>query len=148
MRHVRDVLRLGFAGISKHEVARRMGVAASTVHETIERFTASGLDWPLPEAVTDSELEARLYKNAGTKQGGAEPLRLPAATRLGPYHRNERRVQSPEFTSAWIRAVCNVTFVTQVQNETNLIVQQDAPVALKRFEWQTNLVQIGTIEVS
>jgi transposase len=69
MRHVREVLRLGFAGISKHEVARRTGVAASTVRETIERFTASGLDWPLPEAVTDSELEARLYKNAGTKQG-------------------------------------------------------------------------------
>jgi len=69
MRHVREVLRLGFAGISKHQVARRTGVAASTVRETIERFTASGLDWPLPEAVTDSELEARLYKNAGTKQG-------------------------------------------------------------------------------
>lgn len=69
MRRVREVLRLGFAGISKHEIARRTGLAASTVRETIERFKATGLDWPLPDAVTDSDLEAKLYKNAGTKQG-------------------------------------------------------------------------------
>jgi transposase len=69
MRHVREVLRLGLAGISKHEIARRSGLAASTVRETMARFKASGLDWPLPDSVTDSELEAKLYKNAGTQQG-------------------------------------------------------------------------------
>jgi len=69
MRRVREVLRLGFGGISKHEIARRTGLAASTVRETIERFKTTGLDWPLPETVTDSDLEAKLYKNAGTKQG-------------------------------------------------------------------------------
>jgi len=69
MRRVREVLRLGFAGISKHEIARRTGLAASTVRETIARFKATGLDWPLPATVTDGDLEAKLYKNAGTKQG-------------------------------------------------------------------------------
>ena len=69
MRRVREVLRLGFGGISTHEIARRTGLAASTVRETIARFKAAGLDWPLPDAVNDSELEAKLYKNAGTKQG-------------------------------------------------------------------------------
>jgi transposase len=69
MRHVREVLRLGFAGISKHEVARRTGLAPSTVRETLKRFEAAGLTWPLPEGVADGDLEARLYKNAGTKQG-------------------------------------------------------------------------------
>src|SRR5229473_1714814 len=69
MHRVREVLRLGFGGISKHEIARRTGLAASTVRETIARFKAAGLDWPLPDAVNDSELEAKLYKNAGTKQG-------------------------------------------------------------------------------
>jgi transposase len=69
MRRVREVLRLGFAGISKHEIARRTGLAASTVRETLARFKAAGLDWPLPESVTDGELEEKLYKNAGTKQG-------------------------------------------------------------------------------
>jgi len=69
MRRVREVLRLGLAGISKHEIARRTGLAPSTVRATIDRFKATGLGWPLPEAVDDGELEARLYRNAGTKQG-------------------------------------------------------------------------------
>jgi DNA-binding IclR family transcriptional regulator len=69
MRHVREVLRLGSAGISKHEIARRMGLAPSTVRETLRRFEAAGLVWPLPDDVTDEDLEARLYKSAGTKQG-------------------------------------------------------------------------------
>ncbi|HZL37786.1 MAG TPA: IS21 family transposase, partial [Tepidisphaeraceae bacterium] len=76
MRVVREVLRLTFAGISKREVARRTGLASSTVRATIARFQSLGLTWPLPETVTDSDLEAKLYKNAGKKQGhrrSAEP---------------------------------------------------------------------------
>jgi len=69
MRHVREILRLGDAGISKHEIARRTGLAASTVRETLKRFASAGLVWPLPDEVTDTVLEAALYKNAGTKQG-------------------------------------------------------------------------------
>ena len=69
MRHVREILRLGCAGISKHEIARRTGLAPSTVRETLKRFAATGLGWPLSEDVTDGALEAILYKNAGTKQG-------------------------------------------------------------------------------
>src|SRR5260370_10176399 len=69
MGRVRGVLRLGFAGISKHEMAGRRGLAESTVRETMARFKATGLNWPLPDSVTDSELEAKLYKNAGTRQG-------------------------------------------------------------------------------
>jgi DNA-binding IclR family transcriptional regulator len=67
MRHVREILRLGCTGISGHEIARRTGLAPSTVRETLKRFGASGLTWPLPDEVTDGALEARLYKNAGTK---------------------------------------------------------------------------------
>jgi len=69
MRHVREILRLGWTGISRHEIARRTGLAPSTVRETLKRFEDSGLTWPLPDEVTDGVLEARLYKNAGTKQG-------------------------------------------------------------------------------
>jgi transposase len=69
MRHVREVLRLGSAGISKHEIARRMGLAPSTVRETLKRFASAGLVWPLPDDVPDGDLEAQLYKSAGTKQG-------------------------------------------------------------------------------
>jgi hypothetical protein len=76
MRVVREVLRLIYARVSRREVARRTGLASSTVRITIARFQSLGLTWPLPETVTDSELEARLYKNAGKKQGhrrSAEP---------------------------------------------------------------------------
>src|ERR1700741_3428758 len=70
MRHVREVLRLKFVGgVPTREIARRMGVAASTVRATVKRFQAAGLSWPLPEELTDAALEARLFPDAGTKQG-------------------------------------------------------------------------------
>ena len=69
MRHVREIVRLGSAGVSKHQIARRTGVVPSTVRETLKRFAASGLAWPLGDEVTDAVLEARMYRNAGKKQG-------------------------------------------------------------------------------
>jgi transposase len=39
------------------------------VRATLKRFAAAGLSWPLPEEMTDAVLEARLFANAGTKQG-------------------------------------------------------------------------------
>jgi Sigma-70, region 4 len=50
MRHVREVLRLKFVGgVPTREIARRIGVAASTVRATIKRFQAAGLSWPVAE---------------------------------------------------------------------------------------------------
>jgi hypothetical protein len=70
MRQVREVLRLKFVGgVPTREIARRLRVAASTVRATLKRFTAAGLSWPLPDEMTDAVLEARLFANAGTKQG-------------------------------------------------------------------------------
>ena len=70
MRQVREVLRLKFVGgVPIREIARRIGVAASTVRATIRRFQAAGLSWPLSEEMTDAVLEARLFADAGTKQG-------------------------------------------------------------------------------
>jgi transposase-like protein len=70
MRQVREVLRLQFVGgVPIREIARRIGVAASTVRTTIKRFQAAGLSWPLPDEMTDAALEARLFAAAGTKQG-------------------------------------------------------------------------------
>src|SRR5258708_13387886 len=75
MRHVRDVIRLKSAGMPTREIARRVGAAPSTVRLTIRRFEASGLTWPLPDDVTDTVLEARLFAKAGS--GGRQgPRRL------------------------------------------------------------------------
>ncbi len=70
MRRVREILRLKFtANVPIREIARRVGTAPSTVRAALERFRAAALTWPLPEHLSDSELEAALYNNGGTKQG-------------------------------------------------------------------------------
>jgi len=70
MRRVREMLRLSRdAGLGLREVARRTGVAPSTLREMGRRFERSGLTWPLPCDLTDADLEARLYGEAGTRQG-------------------------------------------------------------------------------
>lgn len=70
MRRVREMLRLSRdAGLATREVARRTGVAPSTLRGMFRRFETSGLTWPLPLDLADAELEARVYGEAGTKQG-------------------------------------------------------------------------------
>jgi transposase len=69
MRQVRDVLRLNAAGVSGNEIARRVGVASSTVRLTLKRLAAAGLDWPLPAELTDAALETQLFTGAGKKPG-------------------------------------------------------------------------------
>ena len=69
MRQVRDVLRLNAAGVSGNEIARRVGVAPSTVRLTLKRLAAAGLGWPLPAEMSDAVLEAQLFTAVGTKQG-------------------------------------------------------------------------------
>jgi transposase len=70
MRHVREVLRLKLVGgVPTREIARQIGIAPSTVRTTIRRFEATGLSWPLPEGMTDTALEAKLFPEAGTREG-------------------------------------------------------------------------------
>ena len=69
MRHVREVLRLKFVGgVPTREIARRIGVAPSTVRTTIRRFQAAGLSWPLPDALplapVTTEVQARAIRAA------------------------------------------------------------------------------------
>jgi transposase len=69
MRQVRDVLRLKTAGVAINEIARRVGVASSTVRLTLKRLAAAGLGWPLPAEMTDTVLEEQLFTAVGKKQG-------------------------------------------------------------------------------
>ena len=39
------------------------------MRETLRRFEGAGLGWPLPDGMSDSDLEAALYANHGTKRG-------------------------------------------------------------------------------
>src|SRR6202048_1916176 len=70
MRQAREIIHLKFSAcVPTREIARRLGIAASTVRETLRRFESAGLGWPLPDDMTDGKLETALYTNRGTKQG-------------------------------------------------------------------------------
>jgi transposase len=70
MRQAREIIRLKFStSLATREIARRLGLAPSTVRETLSRLESTGLCWPLPEGIGDSELEAALYANRRSKRG-------------------------------------------------------------------------------
>ena len=70
MRDVRVIIRLKYlSSLTTSEIARRLGLARSTVRETLSRFESSDLIWPLPEGLSDEELEAALYANRRSKRG-------------------------------------------------------------------------------
>jgi len=66
MRRIREILRLKCeAGLSQRAIARAIGVSNSTVSEVFSRLGLVGLTWPLPEGISDAELEERLYRRRG-----------------------------------------------------------------------------------
>src|SRR6202047_4636019 len=69
MRQVRDVLRWKAAGVSGNEIARRVGVAPSTVRLTLKRLAVAGLGWAVPAEMTDAAPGRQLLAAGGTKQG-------------------------------------------------------------------------------
>lgn len=91
MRHVREVIRLKSAGMPTREIARRLGTAPSTVRLTIRRFEASGLTWPLPDDITDTDLEARLFASADAGSGTRRGHRRQAEPDWAAVHRELRR---------------------------------------------------------
>jgi transposase len=70
MRQAREIIRLKFlANVATREIARRLGLAPSTVRETLKRIESAGLVWPLPSEMNDAALEAALYANRRSKRG-------------------------------------------------------------------------------
>ncbi|NCU21501.1 IS21 family transposase, partial [Candidatus Falkowbacteria bacterium] len=62
MRKIRECLRLRRqAGLSQRQVAVSLQMSRGSVGDYLRRFAESGLDWPLPEGVSDAELEQRLF---------------------------------------------------------------------------------------
>ena len=61
MRKIRDVLRLGAAGMSKREIAASLSVGATAAGECLRRARRAGLSWPLPDNLSDEVLERHLY---------------------------------------------------------------------------------------
>ena len=65
MRRIRETLRLHLqAGLSYNEVARALKISKSAVGKYISLARAAGVDWALVQALSDEDLETRLYRPA------------------------------------------------------------------------------------
>ena len=77
MRKIREVLRLRFElGLGQRQIARSCAMGLSTVHEYLEPATTAGIGWPLPEGLSEPELESKLFAN--------QPVAAKAAPRATP----------------------------------------------------------------
>lgn len=69
MRKINEILRLKYeAGLSLSKIAQSCNVSKSTVSDILKRFDQSGLSWPLPEGMEETDLEARLYPTTSVKK--------------------------------------------------------------------------------
>ena len=64
MRQVREVLRLRAAGVGLNEIARRVGVAPSTVRQTLKRLASAGLGSFIGDPTYADAILDRLVHNA------------------------------------------------------------------------------------
>ena len=75
MRQIKEVLRLrNQHQLSIREIARSCGLAVSTVGDYLHRARAAGLNWPLPETLTESQLFEQLLGAVG-EAPAVEPAR-------------------------------------------------------------------------
>ncbi len=62
MKKIKRILELRFVfKLSIRAIARNVGVSRGSVSRILERATVANLTWPLPDGMTDAELEAILY---------------------------------------------------------------------------------------
>lgn len=61
IRKIREALRLRAEGLSGRRVAQSLSLGRATVSEYFRRADVAGLAWPLPDGLSDIDLEHRLY---------------------------------------------------------------------------------------
>ncbi|MCL0066954.1 IS21 family transposase [Thermodesulfovibrionales bacterium] len=74
MRKARDVLRLHFGSrLSNQQIADALRISKTNVFNTLSRFQESEMTWPIPNDLSDTELEARIYSVKPDEKGGILP---------------------------------------------------------------------------
>jgi transposase len=75
MRKIREVLRLKHEqGRRRAEIAASVGIGETTVVDYVARAAAAGVTWEIARALSDAEVEARLFRRVGQSE---PPARLP-----------------------------------------------------------------------
>ncbi len=67
MTNYREILRLHSLGLNKTEIAASLHYARNTVAATLQRAGNCGLQWPLPDEMSDRQLAERLFPSAPGK---------------------------------------------------------------------------------
>ena len=71
MRKIREVLRLRFGlYLGQDQIARSCSIGQATVHRYLERASAAGLGWPLPDEYDDRRLNELLFPTRPEYPGG------------------------------------------------------------------------------
>lgn len=61
MRKIREVLRLAAGSMSTRQIAASLSVGRTTLREYLGRAQSAGLSWPLPDDLSDGDLERMLF---------------------------------------------------------------------------------------
>jgi transposase len=73
MRKIREALRLRSDGFSGRRVAQSLSMARATISEYFRRADVEGLSWPLPDALSDADLEQLLFPYSPGEARGSVP---------------------------------------------------------------------------
>jgi DNA-binding transcriptional regulator LsrR (DeoR family) len=77
MRKIKEVLRLSCHGeLSARQVAHSLNISRSTVKEYQQRANKAGLTWPLPDTLSEQELEQKLFPPPHGRTPGQTVARL------------------------------------------------------------------------
>lgn len=91
MRKVRDILRLAVGqGLSRRQVGAALNIPFTTVADHLRRASEAGLGWPLPEGLSDADLEALLFRK--------EPAPPPDARPVPDWHYIHKELRRPGVT--------------------------------------------------
>jgi len=74
MKNIREILRLKYQlQLSNRQIAGTQGIAHTSVNDYLRKAKAAGIPWPLPEGLSDQELESRLFSNSIPAKGNHRP---------------------------------------------------------------------------
>ncbi len=74
VRKIRKVLRLKHErGLSHRAIAQACAIGVGTVSLYLQRIAQQGFGWPLPAALDDAALEARLFRRAAPAHDRVRP---------------------------------------------------------------------------
>jgi len=96
MRKIRDVLRLHAAGLSKRRISVSLNIGRTAVGDYVDRAARSGLSWPLPDGLSDEDLDRLLFP--------PPPVVSPDERPLPDYSSMHRELKRPGVTRSllWV----------------------------------------------